>query len=142
MRKMVLLLLLVSVQLSAQRFDLLSGDFKNLKGIAEYNVVFDYANLTVHGYKTEADYLEDKMKKREKVAGKAEKFQEEWYANRKNLYEPAFINYFNKSFKQGEIKVSQNPEAKYTMEIKTTWVYPGYAREPIPNRQKLAQSLR
>lgn len=127
MKNTFALLLLFSVSLlTAQRFETLSGEFKNLKGITEYNVTFDYSQIIVNGYKTEAEYLEDKMKKREKVEGKAEKFKEEWYANRKNMYEPAFINYFNKSFKNGEIKVSENPAAKYTIEIKTTWVYPGY----------------
>jgi hypothetical protein len=125
-KTLLLLLLLIAVKVSTQRFETLSGEFKNLKGITEYNVIFDYSKIVVNGYETEAEYLEDKMKKREKVAGKAEKFKEEWYANRKNMYEPAFINYFNKSFKNGEIKVSENVSAKYIMEITTTWVYPGY----------------
>lgn len=125
MNKIVWLLLLVGAQLSAQRFELLKGELKNLKGISEYNVTFDYSDLTVHGYNTEAAYLEDKMKKREK-SGKAEQFKQEWYANRKNMYKPAFINYFNNVFKKGEIRVGENPSAQYTMEIKTTWVYPGY----------------
>jgi len=127
MRTNFALLLLFSVSLlTAQRYEIKSGKLENLKGITEYNVTFDYSQINVNGYKTEAEYLEDKMKKREKVEGKAEKFKEEWYANRKNMYEPAFINYFNKSFKNGEIKVAENPAAKYTMEISTTWVYPGY----------------
>ena len=101
MKKIVLLLLLITFKLSAQRFDVLSGELKNLKGITEYNVTFDYSEIMVNGFNSEAEYLEDKMKKRENVEGKAEKFKEEWYANRKNMYEPAFIDYFNKSFKNG-----------------------------------------
>src|SRR6187402_1646795 len=112
MRTNFALLLLFSVSLlTAQRYEIKSGKLENLKGITEYNVTFDYSQINVNGYKTEAEYLEDKMKKREKVEGKAEKFKEEWYANRKNMYEPAFINYFNKSFKNGEIKVAENPAA-------------------------------
>jgi hypothetical protein len=126
MKKGLLLLLLIAANASAQRFEIYSGDFKNLKDITEFNVTFDYSQITVHGYQTEAEYLEDKMKKRASKEGKAQQFHDEWFANRKNMYEPAFINYFNKSFKNGEIKVSENPVATYTMEIKTTWVYPGY----------------
>jgi hypothetical protein len=121
-----LFLLLLSISASAQRYELLSGDFKNLKDINEYNAVFDYSQVKIHGYDTEEEYLTDKMKKRENVEGKAEKFREDWFAYRANLYEPAFINYFNKVFKKGEVKVGQNPEAQYTMNIKTTWIYPGY----------------
>jgi len=120
------MLLLVTATLSAQRYDLLSGEFEQLKDIKEYNVVFDYSAIKIHGYDTEEEYLADKMKKRENVAGKAEKFRTDWFAYRADLYEPAFINYFNKVFKKGEVRVGKNPEAKYTMGIKTTWVYPGY----------------
>jgi hypothetical protein len=126
MKRIVLLFILFAATASAQRYDLLSGDMKNLKDITEYNVVFDYKGMTVHGYQTEEEYLEDKMKRRDKVEGKAEKFREDWYANREAFYEPAFINYFNNVFKKGEVKIGRNPEAKYTMTVKTTWVYPGY----------------
>lgn len=119
-------LLLLATTVSAQRYELLLGNFKNLKDIKEYNVVFDYKDITIHGYQTEAEYLADKMQKREKHEGKAEKFRDDWFAYRSDLYEPAFINYFNKVFKKGEVKVAQNPNALYTMSIKTTWVYPGY----------------
>ena len=101
MNKLIWFWILVSATLSAQRFDLRSGKFENLKDIKEYNMVFDYASIKIHGYDTEGEYLIDKMKKREKVEGKAEKFREDWFAYRKELYEPAFINYFNKVFKKG-----------------------------------------
>ncbi|MFT3793734.1 hypothetical protein [Flavobacterium sp.] len=126
MKKAFLLLLLIATGTQAQRYEILSGDMKKLEGITDYNITFDYKGMTVHGYATEEEYLADKMKKREKHEGKAEKFKEDWFANRENLYEPAFINYFNGVFKKGEVKVGKNPEAKYTMEVKTTWVYPGY----------------
>jgi hypothetical protein len=127
MKKALLLIsLLTSIFSFAQRYEIVSGDLKNLKGISEYNVTFDYSEIKIHGYDTEEDYLKDKMKKRENVSGKAEKFREDWFADRNRLYEPAFIDYFNKLFKKGEIKVVQNPEAKYTMKVKTTWIYPGY----------------
>lgn len=118
--------LLLTTLASAQRYEILSGKLENLKGIPEYNVTFDYSEIKIHGYDTEEAYLKDKMRKREHVSGKAEKFREDWFADRTKLYEPAFIEYFNKLFKKGEIKVAQNASVKYTMNIKTTWVYPGY----------------
>ncbi|MGK4568444.1 hypothetical protein [Flavobacterium sp. 3HN19-14] len=126
MKKIFFLLLLIAGSVSAQRYETISGDFKNLKGITEYNVTFDYSKIVVNGFNSEAEYLDDKMRKRENVPGKAEQFKEEWYANRENMYKPAFISYFNKGFKDGEVKVGENPSAKYTMDISTTWVYPGY----------------
>jgi len=122
----VFLFVLVSVSCLAQRYDAKKGDFKNLKGIAEFNVTFDYNGQIVNGFDTEEEFLNEKMHKREHREGAAEKFHEDWFSNREKQYEPAFVNYFNKMFKDGQVKVGKNPEAKYTMHLKTTWVYPGY----------------
>lgn len=118
--------LIFSSFVSAQRFDILSGDLKNLKAISEYNVAFDYSNLEVNGFDSEEAYLKDKMGKRDHIEGKAEKFKENWYSDRENKYEPKFINYFNNRFEKKEVKISKNSDAKYTMNVKTTWIYPGY----------------
>jgi len=123
--KTIFVMLLISSAVFSQRFDIQSGNLISLKGIKDYNVTFDYSEIRVHGYQTEEDFLKDKMKKREEK-GRDEEFKAEWFESRSRLYEPAFINYFNKSFKKGEIKAGVNPEAKYTMNVKTLWIYPGY----------------
>lgn len=128
--RVVLLCLFITSVTSAQRYDILSGDFKNLKGISEYNVVFDYSNLKVAGFDTEEAFLKDKMDKRKNVEGKAEKFKEDWFSNRKLIYEPKYMDYFNKRFVNGEVKISENNLAKYTMKVKVAWIYPGYTAEP------------
>lgn len=128
MRYLFSILLFVSAfSLSAQRFEILEGKLKNVKGITAYNVVFDYEGQKIQGFETEEAFLQDKMKKRENKEGKAEKFREDWYGDRTKYYEPAFVNYFNKRFEKGEIKVGKDIGAAYTMKIKTTWIYPGYA---------------
>lgn len=131
MKKVLLFLVfLVSVTMTAQRYELLEGDLKNLKGISEYNITFDYSDMKVHGYESEEAFLNDKMDKRRNVEGKAEKFREEWFSDRENRYEPLFIAYFNKRFAKGEIKLVKDTALKYTMNVKTVWVYPGYVVEP------------
>jgi len=125
MKTMLAVMVLVTSTVFSQRFDIQSGSLKNLKGITQYNVTFDYNDLTVHGFDSEEAYLLEKMKKREEK-GHDEDFKAEWFESRSRLYEPAFVNYFNKSFKKGEIQVGTFPEAKYTMHVKTLWVYPGY----------------
>jgi hypothetical protein len=128
----LLLLFLISHITFGQRFDILSGKLENLKGISEYNVLFDYNDLQVNGFDSEAAYLKEKIEKRKNydngkdLKGKAEKFEKDWYADRQDKYEPAFIDYFNKRFENGEVIVGKNSEAKYTMTLKTLWVYPGY----------------
>lgn len=129
MRKTAFLLALFTVTLaSAQRFDVQSGRLENLKGISEYNITFNYEGIEVNGFESEAAFLADKIKKRESHGDeeKAQAFRADWFANREKMYEPAFIDYFSKMFKNGEVKVGRNTQAQYTMEVKTTWIYPGY----------------
>ncbi len=123
--KTIFMMLLVTSAVFSQRFDIQSGSLISLKGITQYNVTFDYSDIKVHGFETEEAFVREKMKKREEK-GRDEEFKAEWFESRGRLYEPAFINYFNKSFKKGEIQVGILPEAKYTMQVKTIWVYPGY----------------
>lgn len=101
-----------------------AGDFKNLASVQSYNVVFDYTDIKVAHFDTEEDFLKDKMDKRE--GEKAEDFRKKWFADREANYEPKFIAYFNKRMDGKGVTVGKNPDAKYTMHLKTLWLYPGY----------------
>ncbi len=113
---------------SAQKVKVVSGKYDALKGISEYNLVFDYTDVKVGKFKTEEDFLKDKMDKREeKEAGTGEKFKKSWFADREDRYEPKFIESFNKRFEDGELKVDKDlSSAEYTMKVHTTYIYPGY----------------
>lgn len=127
MKKVLIICCLCIVNMAvAQKFKVTEGSFKNLKGIATYDLVFDYENLKVDKFDTEEDFLKDKMAKREEK-GTDEDFKKSWFSDRADRYEPKFIESFNKRFKKGEISVDKNnTAANYTMHIKTTWIYPGY----------------
>ena len=123
MKKLLVLAVLVSVSAFSQK--VASGSFANLKSITEYNLVFEYEGLTVDKFKTEEEFLADKMKKREEK-GKDEAFRDSWFNDRKKRYEPKFIESFNKRF-DGNVKADKNlTSAKYTMTIKTIWIHPGF----------------
>ncbi|HPF96430.1 MAG: hypothetical protein KDD16_11310 [Mangrovimonas sp.] len=130
MKKTVLMLFvaLIATTSYAQKLKVLSGDIKNLKGISEYQLEFDYSDLQIPKYDSEEDFLEDKMNKRdEKEKGKGEEFKKNWFADRENRYEPKFIESFNKRFDDGEVTVGKDKlDAKYVMKIHTTMMYAGY----------------
>ncbi len=113
---------------NAQKFNVEEGKLKNLKGISEYNLVFDYTDVKIPKFKNEEAFLKEKMAKREKKQkGSGEVFRKSWFEDRENRYEPKFIASFNKRFKKGNIKVDKNlNSAKYVMKIHTTKIYPGY----------------
>jgi hypothetical protein len=126
----------------AQKAKVTEGDWKNLKGISSYNLVFDYSNLQIPKYDSEEEFLEEKMSKREdKEAGAGEEFKKSWFADREDRYEPKFIESFNKRFDDGEIKVGKDIGAEYTMKVHTTMLYPGYNVGVMRQNAKLEATL-
>lgn len=126
----IALMLMVGFFASAQRYKIISGSLGNLKGISEYKVTFDYSNLKVADFETEEAYLDEKMEKRQDRENKAQLFKKSWYDDRTDKYEPKFIEYFNNRFENGQLKIGKESSSKYEMNIKTTWIYPGYVIEP------------
>lgn len=121
-----ILLVIATVSVSAQRLKIQEGDFKNLKGITTFQVVFDYTDVKIPKFEDEAAFLKDKMDKREeKKAGDGERFKNDWFNDRPDRYHPKFIESFNKRFDDGEMAVTEDA-ADYTMEIHTSKIYPGY----------------
>lgn len=116
--------ILTSFTTSFAQQKIVQGSFKALTDIKDYHVVFDYTDIKVAHFKDEEDFLKDKMGKRE--GEKAEEFKRKWFADRESNYEPKFIAYFNKRMKKAEVAMAKNPDAQYTLLLKTTWIYPGY----------------
>lgn len=124
----LILVLFCTTTIFAQKAKIQDGDWKNLKGITKYNLVFDYSNLEIPKYDNEEEFLKDKMKKRDdKNPGSGEKFKASWFADRENKYEPKFIESFNKRWDDNKVKVGTNyNEAEYTIKVHTTFMYAGY----------------
>lgn len=111
----------------SERMKVLEGDFKNLKEIKNYDVVFDYTGVMIPKFDSEEDFLVDKMSKREeKEVGAGEVFKNSWFNDRENKYQPEFIDSFNKDARKKGITVSENSGAKYIINIQTLIIYPGY----------------
>lgn len=142
-RILVLVLLFFTSLAFSQKVKVTQGDFKNLKGITQYNLVFDYSNLSIPKYKSEEEFLEEKMSKRdEKEEGKGENFKESWFNDRPNRYEPKFIESFNKRFDNGELKVDRDLKgAEYTMQVHTTMLYAGYNVGVMRQNSKLEATI-
>ncbi len=128
MKTLTLFFLLFASTFHSQEITIVSGNYKNLKTISEYNLVFDYSDLTVTDFESEEDYLQKTMLEKEQAKpGNAKVFREEWFADRAYRYEPRYIQAFNEYFKKGEVKVIKDrPDLPYTMKVHTTEIYPGY----------------
>lgn len=139
---LLITVLLLSTSLLAQKVKVTQGDWSNLKGISEYNVVFDYSNLQIPKYDSEEEFLKDKMAKRdEKEPGTGEEFKKSWFSDREEFYEPRFIETFNDRYKDGAVKVEKDSNAEYTMKVHTTMIYPGYNVGVVRHNSKLEVTL-
>jgi hypothetical protein len=125
MKKLITsLLLLLYVSLAAQKMKLLSGKMSELKGQVEFNIQFSYDSMIIGTDSNEREYL--KVKKREwelKEPGRGLAFVQFWFDDRKELYEPTFIKYFQD---YAGVKLNQG-NAKYTLIIKTTRTEGGWS---------------
>ena len=114
--------------LFAQKAKVQDGSFKNLKGITAFNVVFDYTDVKIPKFKSEEEFLKEKMEKRDKKEpGSGEVFKKSWFADRTDQYEPKFIESFNKRFDEGKMNIDRGLDsAEYTMKVHTTSLSAGY----------------
>ncbi|MEO8933219.1 MAG: hypothetical protein ABI295_02845 [Xanthomarina sp.] len=144
MNKLLLFALLISTSVVfSQKGKVQKGDWKNLKGITEYNLVFDYSDLKIPKFESEEAFLKDKMDKRDsKEEGRGENFKETWFSDRENYYEPRFIETFNDRYKNGLVKVDRDlGSAEYTMKVHTTFIYPGYNVGVVRRNSKIEVTL-
>ncbi len=127
MKKTIYLVAVLFTTLTfAQKMKVQEGNIKNLKGIAKFELQFDYTDVEIPKYKSEEAFLEDKVAMREeKEEGSGEKFKKSWFSDRAEKYEPKFIESFNKRFKKAQVVVSKD-DADYIMHIHTTFLYAGY----------------
>lgn len=116
-------MLLVTAQSTwAQKFKVLEGDAKALKGISTMSVEYVYTPMGVGKFDDEADYLSKKVKEyNEKESGKGTKWKKSWIGDRTKRFEPSFEELFNKHAKT---KIADN--GQYKMVMHTTFTEPGY----------------
>ena len=110
----------LSANIYAQSIKLVSGELSFLKSEQYVDIKFTYDNLRV-GKLTEEEYI---AKRTEKKGKDAEAWYEKWISDRKNTYEPKFIELFDKKMAAQKIEISA--EGKYLMHIQTDFIEPGY----------------
>ena len=118
----VFCLLFISIFSYAQEVDLSSGDLAILKGERSINVEFKYDKVAVGEYSKESEYMKHKTEDMNaKESGSGDKWAIAWIADRKERYEPKFIELFTK-----ESGMSVDSTSKYTLIFNTTFIEPGY----------------
>lgn len=116
--------LLMSFNTTAQKVSLVDGSVAPLKGEKKVNIQFVYDGMGVGSFADEKDYVAKKKKEyNEKEPGRGDNWEKSWIGDRKNRFEPQFIELFSK---HSGIIVGNYPDAKYTLVFKTTFTEPGF----------------
>lgn len=131
MKKLVLSVLLVSSVMTAQRMDVVKGNFDFLKDQKEINVQFDYGELTLmKENKSEATYVEERTRDlNEKHKNVGDIWAKKWEASKELSWNPKFLELVNVVLSKKDVDVSFQEGltgAPYTLIVKSVWIYPGW----------------
>ncbi len=114
--------LFTALHCTAQKIKVTEGDIDVLKSETSINIEFTYNNMSVGKFEVEADYVAKKTAEyNTKEPGRGDSWAKDWVGARKTVYEPKFIDLFEKS-----TEMTIKPTAKYTLIFHTTSTEPGY----------------
>ena len=123
-----IVLLLITVSISAQEIEIISGNPKLFKEVKSYYLTFDYTGLSVGKYGDEQAYIEymkDDAEKRKK--GSSERWLKKWNDDRVIFYQPKFIELFDKNLSDRKaIADTVLTNQKHELNIHTTFIEPGF----------------
>lgn len=109
----------------AQKLKIREGDLSALKGEKSISAEFTYENLRVGKFSNEQDYINKKTEEfNKKEPGRGDNWAKEWVSDRKNRFEPKFIELFEKY--SGITVSTGKKDTKYTMIYKTITMEPGF----------------
>lgn len=118
----LLALVFFTLTVNAQKIKTIEGDIGVLKSETTINIEFTYNNMSVGKFENEADYIDKKKKEyNAKEPGRGDTWEKSWIADRKMVFEPKFIDLFEKS-----TDMVVKATAKYTLIFHTTTTEPGY----------------
>lgn len=129
MKKISFLLIAFLVALTASNSfsqKLKSGSLHHIKGEKIINITYDYSNMAVGKFATEAEYLKKAADDRNaKDPGSGDEFVSKWNAAKTEKCQPAFEEDFNNQAEDCGLVGKSDPSAKYTLLVHITFVEQG-----------------
>jgi hypothetical protein len=144
---LVLALLITSSTVSAQKMEIIKGDFGFLNNQTAVNVEFDYSNLKLmKENKTEAQYISDRAADlNEKTKGVGDVWKKKWEGAKIAIWNPKFLELVNIVLvkKKKELSFQEDlKSAKYTLIVETTWIFPGWDAGVMKQPAKVSTNLK
>lgn len=117
------LLAVAALSAGAQKIKVQEGSLDAIKGATSMKVQYDYSDFKVGG-KPESQYVSEKKEAgNKKEAGKGDRWEGNWKADREGRYQRQFEEKFEE---QSGIDLDEKGNATYTLIVKTTRIEPGF----------------
>lgn len=145
MRKLALIFALsVSTLVNAQKMKIVSGNYDFLKDQKELNLVMDFSEVKFYKENMDEAVYISKREKEILDAGKPNIEVEEWKQDWEHFKNTVFTEKFLASMnKNTSIKTSvNNNDAKYTLQVETVWIYPGWFAGVMAQPSKVSTVLK
>jgi len=145
MRKLAVMFTLgVSALMHAQKMKIVSGNYDFLKDQKELNLVMNFSDVKF--YKENMDEAAYVLKREKEIldAGKSNIEFEEWKQDWQHFKRTVFTNKFLASMNKNTSIVTSinNNDAKYTLQVETVWIYPGWYAGVMAQPSKVSTILK
>jgi hypothetical protein len=142
-----LTILLVTTVASAQKMEVVKGDFGFFNGQKEINVEFDYSKTKLlKENKTESQYMEDRAKElNDKNRGNGDIWKKKWEGAKEGIWAPKFLELVNVVLRKDEKDVMFQEDlknTKYTLIVEVVWIYPGWDVYMMKQEAKVTTNLK
>lgn len=144
---LVLAVLFISTMMTAQKMEVVKGDYGFLKGQTALNIEFDYSNLKLmKENKTEAQYIDDRVKDlNDKNKGVGDIWKKKWLGSREAIWNPKFLELVNVVLvkKKKDLTFQEGlTTAKYTLIVDVAWIFPGWDAMVMKQPAKVSTNLK
>jgi hypothetical protein len=144
---LVLAVLFISTMMTAQKMEVVKGDYGFLKGQTALNIEFDYSNLKLmKENKTEAQYIDERVKDlNDKNKGVGDIWKKKWLGSREAIWNPKFLELVNVVLvkKKKDLTFQEGlTTAKYTLIVDVAWIFPGWDAMVMKQPAKVSTNLK
>lgn len=145
MKKLVVLLtIMMSTFVQAQKMKVTSGNFDFLKGQTELNLEMDYSTMKFYKENMDEKAYIQKREKEILESGKAKSevdaWKKDWQHSKETVFADKFMTLMNKN---SSLKTAtNNTNAKYTLRVQTVWIYPGWFAGVMAQPAKVSTVLK
>ena len=146
-KQFIAIVFMIGAFVNAQSVKEATGSLASLKNQTSVNVEFDYSNLKLMKENlTEAEYIKNRSEDlNKKTPGVGDSLIKKWKGSKEMIWTPKFLELVNVVLfkeKKSIIFKEDNKAAKYTVEVKVDWIYPGWDAGVMKQPAKVTTTIK